>query len=65
MFDGLSLLTVACTLVRLVQFSKVFTASGETTILVYHLLTKLSTTFLIFYFLFDIKKSKMMSIFLK
>ena len=39
-----------CTLVRLVQFSKVFVAPQATTILVYHLLLFLSIPFFIFFY---------------
>ena len=46
----ITLVIAPCTLVRLVQFSKVFVATQATTILVYHLLLFLSIPFFIFFY---------------
>ena len=50
LFSTITSVIVPCTLVRLVQFSKVFVAPQATTILVYHLLLFLSIPFFIFFY---------------
>ena len=55
LFSTITLVIVPCTLVRLVQFSKVFVThfSQVTTILVYHVIHTLSISFFIFFAFFE------------